>query len=394
MIVPMSKKALFLSACPIYLFFFMGDAVLTSYYSLFFIARGMDATQQSILLALIPFSIFLGCITLSALAKTRKSTLWLFRICAIIEAALALCFAFCTNFVSLLIVTFFIAFFNGAPFSLIEGWLVPMVKAKGGNYASIRVFGTLGYIVSLAGGYFFLRYFPLQNAYFLSMGFYLTALGLSFLLRDDLDLSAIVEKEAPSQPNKKLLIAPVIIYWLTSFFFYGVYNASSYLLPVYLTHLGYLDADYSMARAAGVAAEFVMLLLMPLITKHFKNKKTPLFIAIGFVVVGTASVMFGNNPWVIAYANMILTHIGKAFLFAHEALLLVEIVGKDRISKVLTINWGAINLSSALLNLSSSFFYELWGFQTFFGILTGLEVVGLVLLIALPMPKSESPKAA
>lgn len=374
----------------------MGDAFLTGYYSLYFIARGMDIHQQAVLLAIIPFSVFLGCLVIGEIARTRKLSIWFFRVCALIEAGLTIGFIFCHSFYALLAVTFFLGFFNGAPFSLIEGYLVPMVKARGGNYSTIRMFGSLGYIVSLAGGYFFLNAFPLENTYYLAAAFFLTALGLSFLLHEDPNKDfERHEEQTAEKPSKasRLLTPAVILFFLSQLFFYGAYNASSYLLPVYLNKLGFRDADYSLARAIGVGVELVFLLFLPLLAKYNKNKKIPIYISIVMVILGTASVTAFKNPWLVAYGNLVLTHIGKAFLFASQAIFVAGLVHKEVLGKALTINAGGINFASALLNLVSSRVYETWGVYGLYGALTIFEAVGLVFFFTIPKGEA-TPKQA
>ncbi|MCR5348018.1 MAG: MFS transporter, partial [Bacilli bacterium] len=195
------------------------------------------------------------------------------------------------------------------------------------------------------------------------------------------------------EPERKFFTPALILFWASMFFFYGSYNASSYILPLRLSELGFLNQDYSLARAIAVVVELVLLLLMPFLTKRLVNKKIALYIGFSFILIATASAGFLAEPWSLAYINLVLGHVGKAFLFAFQALWLVEIVGKKNLSKALTVNTGGINLMSAGMNLLSSTLHQAWGFQGYFGLLAGLEALGLVLLI--PAKESApSPMAA
>ena len=140
----------------LYLLFFIGDAFLTSYHSLYFIERGMDEGQQSILLGLLPFSIFLGCFTMGFLDKSPKMTIWLFRLSALIETIGVLIYAYCTSFFSLLILSFILGFFNGAPFAFMDSFSNIYLKKTKIPFSYIRMFGTLAYILALFAGYFLL----------------------------------------------------------------------------------------------------------------------------------------------------------------------------------------------------------------------------------------------
>ena len=373
----MSKKRLFLIACPIYLLFYMGDALLSSYYGIYFVSRELNANQRSLLLAIIPFALFGGCLLFSYLAKTPKRALWLFRLCAFLETALVLSYPICETFAPLLVITSLLGFFNGAPFALIEGYLVPLVRQKGGNYSTIRIFGSLGYIVSLGLGFFLLRDLPVKDCYFFSTAFFALSLVLSFFLRYE-------EAEAEEQKDeghKTVFGKSGWIYIASQFLLFGAYNASLYVLPLQLHDLSFGDENYSLARSIAVAAELGLLLLMPLLSKLLRNKKTMLYIGMGLIAVSTIFPCFVTNPWALAYGNLIVGHVGKAFLFAFEALFLIEVVGKESLGRMLTIKVGGYNFSTAVLNLLSGAVSQGWGYRGYFLLLLGMEVLGIALFV-------------
>ena len=380
----MSKKRLLLTLCPIYLFLWMGDALLTSYYALYFIENGLVEWQQSLLLGIIPFSLFLGCIVLGHFAKNRAKTLWLFRICAIMETGLALCYAFCNDFPSLLVVTIFVAFFNGAPFTFIESHAALALEGTKIRYSSIRMFGTLGYIVSLGVGALLLKNLPFRDVYFFSCGFFAVCLIVSFLLKPLPKKEAAETVEAGSGTVDKKGVALLLV---SLVLFLGAFGASEFLLPVRLKELGLPDADYSLIRAIGIVGEFAVLLIMPFLHRFFTNKKVAFFVSGTILVVATGLVCFVNEPYALAYSNLVLTGFGKAFMFAYQVHLFENLTGKDKLGKILTLNRGLTNVVVGSLNLSSSSFYLSIGFPAYFGIITALEIVGLVILIFVPKGK-------
>jgi len=342
----------------------------------------MNDHQQSVLLAIIPFALFTGCLLLSYLAKKPSRALWLFRLCALVEGCLVFSYIFCTDYVALLIITFFIGFFNGAPFALIEGYLVPIIKEKKGNYALVRLFGTLGYIVSLGLGFFALRYFPVSNTYYLSTALFLASLGVSFFLRERAPEESI-------QPIKevrftKILTPSCIFYLLFAALLYGAYNASGYQLPALLNQLGFADEHYSLARCMAVVTELVFLLLAPFVARLLK-KKVALFLACFFIMFATTFPFWSSDSWTIAYGNLISGHVGKALLFAFEALWLSEIFGDSALSWILMAKTGAYNLISAVLNLSGNYLSRTWTYHGYYLFLLGLELIGFVFFVLVAM---------
>ena len=359
----------------------MGDAFLSSYYSLYFIRRSMDAMQQSILLALTPLALAAGCILFSFLAKSQKASLWLFRGCALMEAILVIIFAYCTSFPVLVVMAVLLGLFNGAPFAIIEGYLVPIVKSRGGNYSSIRLFGSLGYIVALAMGYFLLSNMPIENAYYFSFGFFLIAFFIAFLLHPVPDVEDQVDEveQAPNHPYKK----NAVLFILFSALLYGTFNGVMALLPVRLVALSFTDAHYSLARSISIIIEVAVLLLMPLLNRFFTNRRIPLYIAGGLILIATLFGGFIDQPYALAYLCMGLSSIGKAFLFSYQSLYLGELVGQHRIAGILTVAYGANNVVTALTNIFSSTIYESLQFSGYFFLMGGIEVLGIGALLAL-----------
>ena len=384
MICPVDKKKLLLTLCPIYLLFYMGDAILSSYYSLYFIHNGLDAHQQSILLGLIPFCLFLGCFVLSLLAKGTKRTLWLFRICAAIETGLTLGFAFCHSYASLAVLTVLLSFFNGAPFAFLESHALLSIEGKKIRYATIRIFGTFGYIVSLALGYFLLRDLPFEQCYFFSAGFFFLALVLSFFATPAQE----EKKEAEVQEPKRKLNRATVLLVISLVLINGALVASTYLLPVRLKGLGLADADFSIMRAFGIGVEALMLLLIPFFHRFCrKHKKAPFIItSLGFALA-MSLVCFIDEPFLCGYLHLSVVGISKGFFFAYEMYLIEEVVGKSALSKALLLINGSYNLLGSLLNLVSSNVYLTAGFGVYFGILAGLEVLGFAAMMFIPLSK-------
>ena len=362
----------------------MGDAILSSYYSLYYIHNGLDANQQALLLGIIPFSLFVGCTVLSRFAKTGKSTLWLFRACALLETGLTFGFAFCHNFVSLAILTTLVAFFNGAPFAFLESHSAVAIEGKNIRYGLIRIFGTLGYAVSLLLGYFLLRDLPFEQCYFFSAAFFAIAFGLSFLMKPNPD----EEKKEEVHENKGKRMHATIILVTAMVLIYGALGAMSHLLPVRLNALGLRDEDYSLMRGVTLFGEAGMMLAIPFFHRFFKkHPKLPFYFAGGGFALAMILVAVITNPFACGYSSLIVTAIAKAFLFSYSVYLFEDVVGKASLARVFTIHSGLNNLTTSLLNLSSATIYLNAGFATYFGILGGIEFIGLVLLFFLKIEK-------
>jgi PPP family 3-phenylpropionic acid transporter len=384
----MKIKRLFFSLAGLYLLFYIGDAFLTSYHSLYFVERGMTPEQQSILVGSLPFSIFLGCFIMGFLDKNPKMTIWLFRFSALIETIGVIIYAYCTSFWSLLLLSFILGFFNGAPFAFMDSFANIYIKDTKIPFSYIRMFGTLAYILALFAGYILLKSMPLQICHFLSCIFFALSLAFSFLwpkaeIKEE-------EQEIVKKEENRFSVYKnrgVIFFILSTVFIYGVFGAFFYIFPVRLNMLGASDSDYSLMRDVSVISEFIFLLIIPLFKSFFKDKRVPIIIFGVLIIISTGLGIFLNTPAAFGYTSFIFSGIGKAFLFAYQAMLLKEIVGEGKLAPVLTITTGLVNILSALLNLLSSTMYQNLGFEGYFAIVTALEILGLVFVFFIPKQK-------
>ena len=296
------------------------------------------------------------------------------------EAGLIVGYAFCDNFVSLLILTTLVAFFNSAPFSFIEGYVVPLAKQNKTSYSFIRMFGTIGYIVALLLGSLLLNFISIRDCLFISCSlFALSSVASFFLLEhEEQQFENAGDVDAFSPP---LLSKSFIFYVLFAFFFLGAFNAMGYILPLRLTALEMSDSAYSLSRGVGICGELVCLLLIPLFAKHLQTFKIPLIISASLILLSSSVGIFLDNPFALGYSSFILSGSGKAFRFAFEPLFLILIVGDKNLPKALVILSGAANLTSALLNLFSDFLYVSWGFAGYFVFITVLQTIGFLFLL-------------
>lgn len=377
----MSKKRILISSCFLYLLFFMADAFMTSYYALYFIENELSSMEQSILLGIIPFALMLGCLLLSQLSKSRKAALYLFRACALMEILLAVAMGFVQGFIPLLITVFFVGFFNGAPFSFIEGFIVPALEEKKVAYSWVRLFGTIGYIVALFSGFLLLTVWPIRNCYWLAAGLFAIAFGLSFVLnaKSEKNPSDLEQNTEKTEEKRKFWSKSIILFFVSQLLLFGSFNAMGYLLPVRLNQLGMTDSQYSLVRSISLFAELGALIVIPLFAKRLsKNKKLALILGGVGCMLASLVGAFVNDMWVLGYLSLILSALGKSLFFAFEASFLTEICGEAKLGKALAITNGVVNLTSSLLNMLSSTIYESLGFSTFFILVTLLELSGLV----------------
>jgi PPP family 3-phenylpropionic acid transporter len=166
----------------VYFLIFAGDALFSPFYSLYFVDAGLVAWQKSLLLALIPFFLFIGDYVFSFFATSFRRSLWLVRISAIAEVFGFLAFGFTKSFPWILTLTIFTSFFDSAIFQVMDATSAVAVKKVHVEYWTIRIFGSLAYAAALISGYFFISYISYTVLYAIASGLILCGLAMSFFI--------------------------------------------------------------------------------------------------------------------------------------------------------------------------------------------------------------------
>ena len=111
-------------------------------------------SQIGLVSALTPLAGLLGSILFSRISKNINTNRTLMIIFNALETVVALLFAFLPgqHFLFYLIIITFTSLFNGPFYALLDGYSATYILEKGKQYSSMRIMGTLSYVIgSLVG---------------------------------------------------------------------------------------------------------------------------------------------------------------------------------------------------------------------------------------------------
>ncbi len=385
----------------VYFLIFAGDALFSPFYSTYFVDAKLAAWQQSLLLACVPFFLFIGDYVFSLFATNFRRNLWLFRIGAVAEVCGFLAFGFTKSFGWILALTIFTSFFDSAIFQVLDATSAVAVKRVHVEYWTIRIFGSLAYAMALIGGYFFLSSINYTIQFAIASAVILAGLAVSFFIFpvvEDLPSRPLTPEESQTASTPLLKNKQFLLYLGFNIFFYGGCNILGYILTIYLKGQGVGNQDYALWYGLRVIAEIASMLCMPFFFKLFKGKKKML-------VVGCALFLFSNLFAVLIpqiYPMMISSFMARgfanAFNLVYGVVFLQAVVGDEKIGKACTLCAAGSNLISGLGNLIAEPIYDSpVGFIGFFWILLGVQVIGLVFLLLMkgdPKKEASAPKKA
>jgi|GEM_PF-785303 PPP family 3-phenylpropionic acid transporter len=381
----------------LYYAIFTGDALFSPFYYQYYRSVGLSDAQSGVLLAIVPFSLFLGGLFFSHFATTFKKSLRVMRILSVLEVFSFVAFGFCTTYWPLLVLTVIASFFNSAYFTIQDGTCTIAMKKAGKGYESIRIFGSIAYAVALIGGFFIVGIIPYSVLYTIAAFFFLCGFVLTFLIVpvDDEIPDRTVASEASSAAvpeEKKGLFSnkQFILFLIYNTLFFASVNSLGTLLTVYLEKgLGLQDNEYSLWYGLRVVAEIASLLAFPFVFRKLKSHKKSLMISGSlFILSGLLAIVIPEKNALVSSAFLI-RGLANGLSLVSGVLLLHSIVGDRLVTRALVISGALCNFLTGLGNLLFDYMSRATGYPLVFVALSVISVVGFVLLFFIKEPVEE-----
>lgn len=373
----------------LYLAIFLGDALFSPFYSLFYQSVGFGE-EQGILLACVPFSLFLGDWIFSYFTTSFKRSLRMMRILSFLEVLSVVAFGFCRNFPAILTMTIVASFFNSAYFQIQDGTCVVAVKRVGKRYSSVRIYGSIAYVAALLAGYFFVGKIPYEILFVISACFFLIGFFLTFFIVPvDDETPAERGVAAPANEKKQTLFGNrnFVLYLLFNTLFFGATNTLGYLLTPYLTQqLGLSDNAYSLWYGIRVVAEVTCLLLFPLMFRGLKYHKRSILIgSLGFLISSFLCV-FVTDRTALVSSVFLVRGFANGFLLVSTVVFVHHLVGDKLVTRALVISAGLSNAFTGIWNLVGDTIAKDVSYPFLFVVLTVIQVIGFLFLTFIKDP--------
>lgn len=370
----------------IYFLFFFGDALFTAFISLYLVSIDLNALEKGIVLGLVPIGLFLGNLFYSRFAKSYKDNIRLLKIISLIEGLLILFFGFIKNFYVICVFAFLINFNNSSYFQIQDATLSMSLKKHMANYSTVRIFGSLAYLVALLCNSVVFKYINYQILFLISGCCMFLAFAFLFFLDKDYydekrDEQEETKEEIKEEKRSLFRNRAFIFVLLFNLLTIGSYNVNSYYYPMYLNSLGILDTTYSLFTGLGVGVETIALFLCTFIFKKSKSYKLPLLLGGLFRVIFCLCVTFIKDPNVLIAVGMVFNGIGTGLTLYGNVQFVHELFGDKKITKALTFIGGFLYLNVAIGNFVLPYIMDRISYPYIAFTLSCLEILGLVALL-------------
>ncbi|MDY6009470.1 MAG: MFS transporter [Bacilli bacterium] len=375
----MKGKKAFYYVVIIYLVRYFGDSLFYNFLNRYYYHLGFSSFELSVLLALLPLMAVISNLVLSKVANSNRRNFILLLIWSLLEG-LGICgFFFAKSFVFVLLLDIVCFFCTTSYYNLLDTFGVKICEVNSKSFSSIRVFGTIGYILGTFLGGIFIKNLSYEVTFLIGGSLYLLTcvllLGFKFI-----DFKESEEKEVVKIEYKKIFSNKCFIYY----FIFGVIlisinNSSDSLYGLFTASIGVNDDIYGYFSSFTVAIEAILLFL----TSFFKRKRFFLLLSIG-LIAEIVKLVFFSIPNMNEYyylSAQLLRGITFGSYLASNVALLMDVLNEKYFSSGLFILTSMQQLVLALINNVSPHLVNSIGYNLTFLILLTISASSSIFLI-------------
>lgn len=378
----------------IYLLVYFGDSIFGNFLALYLVHLNYTPYEKGIILALVPIACFLGNFFYSYFGNEYRRNIILLKILSLIELLSVFFFGYISNIYLIGLLTFSFSFNNSSYFQIEEGTMSQTIKKYKTIYATVRVFGSIGYLCGLFFSSLALNFidyrvlFMISGAFFLMTSIMLYTLDPTDYLVENFD-SSLKNNNIEHSKNKTMLLKNKFFYLYLIYyvFMWGGTTLNWNIYPLYLNTLGLTDSQFGLFQALTVVFETIFMYLNILIFRKLKNNyKVFMIIACLLKIIVIIFEVLIVDKYTLAILCMVFNGIGSAFFIFCNVNFVNLVFGEKDLTRVLQLVVGVNNLFVASGNLLAPSIYTNTSFSVFFIIVGIFEIIGFTSMLFIKVP--------
>jgi PPP family 3-phenylpropionic acid transporter len=272
-----------------------------TYAALFFAARGMTVPQIGILVSLIQVMRIVGPNVWGWVADHTEQRARVLRLTSVAALVAFAGIFFAESYAQFFIVMVLINLFTSAQAPLSEALMLSEMRGDLSNYGRVRLWGSVGFIVAVVAGGYFLEWFGVEILLWFAGALLLLVLAATLRIRDVPHPSAAHDTPRLWHVLRKPEVAA---FFLSAALMCGAHMALYAFYSLYLERSGYSKPVIGAMWALGVLAEVVFFYFQARVFARFGARRVMMF-AFGLAVL--RFVVTGAGPdlwWVLIGAQL------------------------------------------------------------------------------------------
>ncbi len=361
-----------------YFFYFAFVGAFSPYFTLYLQAISLTATEIALLMSLMQLMRILAPNMWGWLVERFGGRVTILRLSALMSLVGFGGFFLSTQFGGLLAAMALMAFFWSAALPLIEGLTFSHLGADTHRYGSIRVWGSCGFIVAVLGLGQALDSVPIEAVLWVTATILAGILACSFTLPESAPPAL---ERTPSSMLDTLRRREVRAVLAACFLMSAAHGALYVFYSIYLVNNAYDKALVGWMWTLGVAAEILVFMLMPRITRRFSLRAILIFsfacAILRFVLIGWGA----DSLAVLLFAQLL--HGATFGAYHAAAIAVVNLWFPGRLQSRGQALYGSLSFGAGgmLGGLLSGYTWDSLGPEWTFTLGSGFALAGLICLV-------------
>ena len=361
-----------------YFFYFAFVGAFSPYFTLYLQAISLTATEIALLMSLMQLLRILAPNMWGWLVERFGGRVTILRLSALMSLVGFSGFFLSTQFGGLLAAMALMAFFWSAALPLIEGLTFSHLGTDTHRYGSIRVWGSCGFIVAVLGLGQALDSVPIEAVLWVTATILAGILACSFTLPESAPPAL---ERTPSSMLDTLRRREVRAVLAACFLMSAAHGALYVFYSIYLVDNAYDKALVGWMWTLGVAAEILVFMLMPRLTRRFSLRAILIFsfvcAVLRFVLIGWGA----DSLAVLLFAQLL--HGATFGAYHAAAIAVVNLWFPGRLQSKGQALYGSLSFGAGgmLGGLLSGYTWDSLGPEWTFTLGSGFALAGLVCLV-------------
>lgn len=363
-----------------FLFRFSADALFYNFLTRYFSSLGFSPLELGTLIAIIPFMSVVGNLSLSYLATSKKKNIMLLIFWTVLESSFVFSYGCVSGFVYVLIFDIVCCFCSNSFYNLLDTFAMDISSKVGKTYSSIRLYGSLAYVIGTALGGVVISNLSYKYDFMLS-GALLLISGAIFLFikfdKNELNNEFNENKKEKIKTFSLLKIKPYVFYMIFVVLMVGVNGSTDNLYSIFTTALKIPDDIFGYFSSATILMECFAIVLCTAFSKKLNYFKMML---IGTIALMLRLIIFSipdMNSYAYLSTQLLRGITYGTYLSAHINIVL-RLVGQRYLAKGIFVIAAVQQLFQAGINQVSPIISKSTSYSLSFVILLGVVYLSLI----------------
>lgn len=252
-----------------YFFYFAFVGVSSPYFGQYLQHLGFSAFEIALLISQMQLMRIVAPNVWGWLADHGGKRLGIIRLSSALAILAVTSFYFVAGFWAWWIALGAMAFFWSASLPLFEGLTLDKLQRHGGDYSRVRLWGSVGFIVTVSAAGWLLDRLPIDSIRGMLLAMLVGIMVFAWLARDPF----AQRPAAPHEPLWPVLRSPRVAALLACCFAMSAAHGAYYLFfSIYLAGLGYSQTAIGLLWSLGVLAEIGVFLFMAPLFRRFSTR--------------------------------------------------------------------------------------------------------------------------